>query len=123
MYLTLDEYKELSGTISDEKTINKMLIQSSRYIDILTYNRIKNLGFEKCSDWEKEIIKECQCEIIDFYYTNSDYIDSYLDSYSLNGVSISFGNSNSNVEVINGVVVRSSTYRKLNMTRFTCLSL
>lgn len=123
MYLTLDEYKELSGKITDEKIINKMLIQSSRYIDILTYNRVKKLGFENCSDFEKEIIKEVQSELIDFHYVNKDYVDSYLSSYSLNGVTISFGGTNSNVSNINGVVIPNSTYQKLNLTRFTSLIL
>ena len=123
MYLSIDEYKEASGKISDEKTLNKFLKQGERYIDILTFNRIRKLGFENCSDFEKEIIKEVQCELIDFHYINKDYVDSYLSSYSLNGVSVSFGDTNANISTINGVVIPNSTYQKLNMTRFTSLIL
>ena len=58
MYLTPEEYKEISGKITDNDTLNKMLKKSERYIDILTYNRIKSVGFENCSEFEREIIKE-----------------------------------------------------------------
>ena len=43
MYLSIDEYKEASGKITDDKVLNKLLKQSERYIDILTYNRIKRM--------------------------------------------------------------------------------
>ena len=121
MYLTLEEYKETSGKITDETVLNKMLKQSERYIDILTYNRIKSIGFENCSNFEKEIIKEVQSEIIDFYYTNQDYINSYLNSYNLNGVSMTFGNGNNNIKTVNGITILKSTYDKLSLTSFTCL--
>lgn len=123
MYLTLDEYKELSGKITDDKALNRLLKQSERYIDILTYNRIKSIGFENCSDYETEIIKEVQSEIIDFYYTNAEYLNSYLNSYSLNGVSMTFGNSNNNITTVNGITILRSSYDKLNLTRFTSLIL
>ena len=123
MYLSIDEYKESSGKITDDKVLNKLLKQSERYIDILTYNRIKSIGFENCSEFEKDIIKECQAEIIDFYYSNNDYLNSYLNSYSLNGVSMTFGNSNNNITTVNGITLLRSTYNKLNLTRFTSLIL
>ena len=123
MYLSVDEYKEMSGKITDEKVLNNILKQSERYIDILTFNRIKSIGFESCSDFEKDIIKECQVEIIDFYYSNNDYLNSYLNSYSLNGVSMTFGNSNNNITTVNGITLLRSTYNKLKLTRFTSLIL
>ena len=123
MYLTLEKYEELSGKITDEDILTKMLKQSKRYIDILTYNRIKSIGFENCSEFEKEIIEEVQAEIIDFYYTNQDYINSYLNTYNLNGVSMTFGNSNNNIKTINGITILKSTYDKLNLTNLTCLVL
>jgi hypothetical protein len=123
MYLTIDEYKELSGKITDKNVLNKFLKQSERYIDILTYNRIKSIGFENCSDFEKEIIKEVQSEIIDFYNSNQDMINSYLNSYSINGVNMSFGDTNNNILTVNGITILKSSYNKLNTTRFTSLIL
>lgn len=123
MYLSLEEYKELGGIITDDKTINKFLKQGERYIDILTFNRLRSFGFDNCSNWEKEILKESLVEIIDFHYSNQEYINSYLSSYSLNGVSISFDNVNNNVTCINNIVLPSSTYAKITGTRFGSLVL
>lgn len=124
MYLTTEEYKELGGTIEDEKTIKRFLRQAERYIDILTFNRLRSVNFDlDLSLWEKDIIKECIVEIIDFTYSNQDYINSYLSSYSLNGVSISFDNINQNVTNVNGVVLPNSTYAKITSTRFGSLVL
>ncbi len=123
MYLTLEEYKELSDVIKDDKEIEKMLKKSERYIDILTYNRIKSIGFEKCSEFEQEIIKEVQSELIDFIYLNKDMINSYLNSYSINGVSIDLTSINPNIITINGIALLKSSYDKLNLTRFTSLIL
>lgn len=121
MYLTFEEYKELDGKITDEKTFVKFEKQCSRYIDILSFNRIKSI--DNCSNFEKEIIKEVMAELCDFYFSNEDYLNSYLDSYSINGVSMTFGGDNNNICTVNGVTLLKSTYNKLNMTRFTCLIL
>lgn len=123
MYLTIEEYKELSGMITDEKILNKFLKQSELHIDILTYNRIKSVGFDKCSEFEKDIIKVVQSELIDFYFSNQDIFNSYLNSYSINGVNINLSNTNSNVFSVNGIPILKSTYNKLNLTRFTSLVL
>lgn len=123
MYLTLEEYKELSDVIKDDKEIEKMLKKSERYIDILTYNRIKSIGFDKCSEFEKEIIKEVQSELIDFIYLNKDMINAYLNSYSINGVSIDLTSVNPNIITVNGIALLKSSYDKLNLTRFTSLIL
>lgn len=121
MYLTFEEYKELDGKIADEKTFEKFSKKCERYIDILTYNRIKSI--DNCSDFERGIIKEVMAEVCDFYYLNQDYLNSYLNSYSLNGVSMTFGNSNNNICTVNGVTLLRSTYDKLNLTRYTSLIL
>ena len=123
MYLTIEEYKEDSGLIKDEKVLNKFLKQTKLYIDTLTYNRIRSIGFENCSEFEKEIIKAVQVELIDFYYSNQDMINSYLSSYSINGVNISLASANPNIFTINGIPLLKSTYNKLCLTRFTSLIL
>lgn len=123
MYLTIKEYAENSGIISDEEVLKKFLKKTELYIDTLTYNRIKSIGFENCSDFEKAIITTVQTELIDFYYSNQDMINSYLSSYSINGVNISLANSNPNIFTINGIPLLKSTYNKLCLTRFTSLIL
>lgn len=124
MYLSLEEYKELGGVIEDEKTINKYLRMSARYIDVLTFNRLRCVKEEDLSEWEKEIIKECQFEIMDFNYLNADALSSFVGSYSINGVSINFNDINQNALTnVNGVILPCATYSKITSTRFGCLAL
>ena len=86
-------------------------------IDSLTYNRIKTL--EKCSDFEKDIIQTVCCEIADFQFENKEELQSVINQYSINGVSITFGQTNNNIKNINGFTILNSSYEKLCNTRFT----
>ena len=52
-YLNVDEY---TGDIPSAK-LEKQLLQASRHIDVLTYNRIVG-NFDKLTEFQKEIIKE-----------------------------------------------------------------
>lgn len=51
----------------------------------------------------------------EFEYENADVINSVLQSYSINGVTMNFGNS-WNVNVENGIAVRWDVYEKLATT-------
>ena len=50
-----------------------------------------------------------------FEYDNADMINSVLQSYSINGVSMQFGSS-WNIAVINGIAIRRDTYNLLMQT-------
>lgn len=103
---------EYDGAIIPSESLNKALKQASRHIDVLTYNRIV---FDNLTDFQKGVIEECTCQIADFEYDNADMIESVLQSYSINGVSMSFGNS-WNVRVMNGVAIKADTYSLLKTT-------
>lgn len=119
VYSTVEFYQENYGTITDTTEIAKQLNNASRIIDILTYNRLRAVYPEKCSEWEIEILSEVCCEIADFYYTNGKDLTTLLNKYSLNGVSMEWGKANANIDVINGITILRTTYSKLNQTRFT----
>lgn len=121
-YVTQSDYKD-SGyhTIPDEE-LEKRLKQASRHIDSLTFNRIIGKGFDYLTLYQQEIIKECVCELANFEYENEDAIQSVLQNYSINGVSMSFGSS-WNVMVQNGVAIMRTTYAKLMQTGLCSLSL
>lgn len=119
VYSTVEYYQNNYDTITSQEDIEKQLKEASRLIDILTYNRLHKEFPEHCSEWELEILNEVCCEIADFYYTNSKDLQTLLNKYSLNGVSMEWGNSNANIEVINGITLLRTTYAKLNQTRFT----
>lgn len=113
--------REAGGEIIEDD-VDKYLRTASRHIDSLTYNRIVGRGFSNLTRFQQEIIREVCCELAEFEYENEDLIQNVLQSYSINGVSMSFGNS-WNVKVISGVAIRSDIYEKLAQTGLCCASL
>ena len=112
-YLNVDEYYQNGGLIEDD--IEKYLISASRHIDSLTFNRIVAKGFENLTDFQREIVKTVCFEMANFECENEDLINSILQSYSINGVSMQFGSS-WNIAVVGGVAVRRDTYNLLMQT-------
>ena len=109
-YLSKEEYLNNGGLIEEE--IEKYLISASRHIDSLTFNRIVAKGFENLTEFQQEIIKTVCFDMANFDCENEDLINSVLQSYSINGVSMQFGSS-WNIAVVNGVAIRRDTYNLL----------
>ena len=114
-YVSATEYAELgySGIPADQ--LNKHLTEASRNIDTLTFNRIVKIGFDKLTDFQKELVKEVCCKQAEFLYNNADAINSILSAYSINGVSMQFG-TGFNVVVEGGVPTQSTVYSLLEQT-------
>jgi hypothetical protein len=113
-YVTAQEYTEL-GFDSINENLEFKLKQASRKIDLLTFFRINGIGFENLTEFQKGIIKDCVCEIANFYDQNEELTESVLDAYSINGVSMKF-NYSGNVEFIQGVFIPKHVYRTLMST-------
>lgn len=119
-YATEDYYfDEFEGDVLDDNAAERSLRTASRHIDSLTFNRIVGRGISNLTPFQQEIIQEVCCELAEFEYENEDLIKSVLQSYSINGVSMSFGNS-WNVKVVSGVAIRSDIYEKLAQTGLCC---
>ena len=73
-YLSVEEYFDCGG-LNDEN-IEKYLIQASRHIDSLTFNRIVARGFENLTEFQQEIIKTVCFDMANFDYENADLINS-----------------------------------------------
>lgn len=117
-YVDETYYKEnYLGTL-DTEDLAKRLKEASQQVDMLTFNRIRGKGFDNLTPFQQSVIRESICQHVDFVYENQDMIDSVLQSYSINGVSMSFGHS-WNVEVINGIAMKRSTYELLKQTGLT----
>ena len=112
-YLSEEEYLNNGGLI--EENIEKYLISASRHIDSLTFNRIVAKGFENLTEFQQETIKTVCFDMANFECENEDLINSVLQSYSINGVSMQFGSS-WNIAVVNGVAIRRDTYDLLMQT-------
>ena len=123
MYADLEYYHNTyGGRLSDEEA-EKALRQASRHIDILTYRRIAGLGFENLTPFQQETVKEVACMMADFESANASMINSLINSYSINGASISFSGESANCQLINGIIVQRDVYEVLSLTGLTCLSL
>ena len=103
------------GDTIPEEDIEKCVRTASRHIDSLTYNRIAGRGIENLTEFQQDIIREVCCEMADFEYENADMIQSVLQNYSINGVTMGFGSS-WNLRTISGVAVRADIYDKLSQT-------
>lgn len=113
-YLTVAEYIAAGGSIPQEEA-ESYLRSASRQIDSLTHNRIVAVGFAALTPFQQEIIKEVCFSMAEFAYENADLLSSALSSYSINGVSMQFGEG-MNVACIGGVVLQRSTYDLLLQT-------
>ena len=107
------------GTLIEDDHLKKALVQASRHIDSLTYNRIVGQGFSNLTAFQQDVIREVVCQQADFEYENADEINTILSSYSLNGASVQFGSS-WNVYTEKGVAIRRDVYALLSQTGLCC---
>lgn len=119
MYVDKEYYlNTYKGITIPNEDIEKNLNKASRHIDVLTFNRIRAIGFDNLTEFQQEIIRDCTCELADFEYDNVELIENVLSSYSINGVSMNFGDS-WNVKLIKGVAMPSDLYSVLSQTGLT----
>ena len=123
MYADYEFYSvEYYGQMPQEEATSA-LKQASRHIDALTYNRIKGRGFESLTAFQQGIIKEVACMMADFEHNNTDMINSLINSYSINGASISFSGEGANYKLVNGIIVQRDIYAYLCQTGLCCLNM
>lgn len=113
MYAGIEYYKNTYKGNLEDTEIEKALEKASRHIDTLTYNRIVEKGFDNLTEFQQGIIKECECLMADWETENTDYINSMLSSYSLNGASMSFTGQSASATVVSGVAVSREIYSHL----------
>lgn len=119
-YASQDYYQNTHyGKMLPKDECEKYLIQASRHIDSLTYNRIVGQGISNMTEFQLEIIQEVVCEQAEFEYQNREVFDMILTGYSLNGVSMQFGES-WNVTTQKGIPMRRDVYEKLCQTGLCC---
>ena len=107
------------GALIEDDNLKKTLVQASRHVDSLTYNRIVGRGFSNLTQFQQDIIKAVVCQLADFETENADEINSVLSSYSINGVSAQFGSS-WNVFTDKGVAMKRDLYALLCQTGLCC---
>lgn len=110
---------DYEGSLIPGNSLRRFLIQASRHIDTLTYNRIVGRGFDNLTEFQKNVIQEVVCRQAEFEYENADEINSVLSSYSINGVSAQFG-SPWNVFTDRGIAMKRDDYALLCQTGLCC---
>lgn len=116
MYADYDFYaSEYGGKTLTAENAKEFLEDASTKIDILTFCRINGIGFDNLTPFQQEKIRTVCCKWADFACENEDIVNSYLSSYSINGVSIDL-RSSANLKTIDGVLIPSALYRELAMT-------
>ena len=116
MYADSSYYKsEYEGSIIPDTELNHALKKASMHIDTLTFNRIVGRGFEHLTPFQKDKVRMATCMLAEFEYENCDFIENILQSYSINGVSASFG-QNWNVHIQSGVAIKKDAYALLQQT-------
>lgn len=108
---------EYLGTHNSEN-LNRILKTASQHIDTLTFNRIVGMGFDNLTPFQQSVVREVCCQMADFMIENKDLIETTLSSYSINGVSMAFGD-NWNVVTSQGIAMKRSTYELLNQSGLT----
>lgn len=101
------------------KNVKKYLKSASSDVDTFTYNRIVGAGFENLTKFQQNIIRDVVCELADFKFENKDILESVLNSYSINGVNMSFG-QNWNLKIKNGIAIPMNLYNRLEQTGLCC---
>lgn len=116
MYADKEYYAKIyGGSMIPEDEIERALDIASMHIDSLTYNRIVGRGFSGLTEFQQNMVRRVCCMQAEFEYENAALIQSVLDSYSLNGVSMNFG-SNWKVTTAAGVAMRRDVYAMLCQT-------
>ena len=100
------------STYIETQTDDEYKIRAAEHIDILTFNRI---DFERLTEFQKRIITRVHSRLSAFEKENDDMINSYLKSYSINGVSMEFGAS-WNLMCISGVAIPADIFALLKST-------
>ena len=103
------------GTVLTEDSADHYLMWASRDINNLAFGRIEGTGLENLSPFRQESIKEAVCRQAEFLQHNEDLISTYLNQYSINGVSMQFGSS-WNLHVENGIAIPENVYQILLRT-------
>lgn len=120
-YVASEYYNDIyKGSIipSGDET-EKYLKNASRHIDTLTYNRIVGRGISSLTAYQQDLIREVVCQQAEFEYQNRDIFDMILQGYSINGVSMQFGES-WNVMIQKGIPVKRDVYELLCQTGLCC---
>lgn len=113
-------YFEVYGGTAEESVITPKLQLASDAIDAVTFSRINAVTWEKLTEFQQACIQRACCVQADFLNENADAVESAMSHYSINGVTMEFGNA-ALYTVINGTAMSNAAYSLLKQTGLTSL--
>lgn len=115
-YVDYAYYKNVHhGILLSKEEADKYLERASEQANLICRGRIEGIGFEGLSSFRQNEIKKFVCYQAEFLFQNEDLLQTYLNSYSINGVSMQFGNS-WNLHVESGLAMPRELYQRLLRT-------
>lgn len=108
-FITLKEYKEITGEDTDAKLLSK----AEAEVNSLCYGRIYN---KNLTEFQINSIKKAICYHAEWLDQYQDYMDSPISGYSIGDVSINFDSNSKNIVNTNGVKTSNFVYSFINQT-------
>lgn len=114
-YATKEDYALYcpGGSLSGDE-LDAVLERASAQVDGLCYGRIRRAGFENLTEFQQECIRKATCLQAEFIASYEDALESPLQSYGINGVSMTFDGTK--VRQQGGVTASSEVYSLLLQT-------
>lgn len=117
MYVDYATYQSRGGELP-EAVITTRLVEASDMIDALTFNRIVAIGWEHLTAFQQSKVTAACVRQAEFLVENADAIQSALSEYSINGVTMKFGNA-ALYELRGGIPVENMAWSLLKQTGLT----
>lgn len=90
----------------------RALQRASNSVDSLTYCRITSRDLESLTSFQSDIVKRVVCMLAEWQHENADLLTNPYSSYSVNGVSATWG-AGAAVRRVNGVMIPHEIYAEL----------
>ena len=122
LYITKDYYSTIfNGKEIPEENIEKNLKLAQEKIDSITFNRIRRIGFENLTDFQKEKISEAICLQAEYIYKNgyNNEENSDITSYSVLDISVSVNDKKKNTIAYKNNI-RERAYDLIHQTGLDC---
>lgn len=120
MYADWAYYSGEYGGTAPQQEVVPLLGVSSDTIDTLIFDRIRAIGWDRLTPFQQGLVKKACCVQADFLRENADAVESAMTRYSINGVSMEFGNA-ALYRVVGGVAVSNAAMALLRRSGLACL--
>ena len=115
-YVSYTYYRDTyGGVLLTDENADRYLKRASRQVNTICRGRIEGVGFDSLSPFRKSSIQDVVCRQAEFLYQNENMLETYLNSYAINGVSMQFGQA-WNLHVEDGIAIPKELYQVLLRT-------